>query len=79
MRANECPISTWACAYVADGGHLEVLKYFAKKSTPWDKHTANRAAANGHLHILEYLVERKYDKYNEWACQFAAWNGHLDC
>ena len=23
------------------------------------------AALNGHLHILEYLVERKFDKYNE--------------
>ena len=27
--------------------------------------TASWAAENGHLHILEYLVERKYDKYNE--------------
>ena len=34
---------------------------------------------NGHLHILEYLVERKYDKYNELACWYAAENGHLDC
>jgi ankyrin repeat protein len=37
------------------------------------------AAENGHLHILEYLVERKYDKYNEDACEYAAENGHLDC
>ena len=27
--------------------------------------TASWAAGNGHLHILEYLVERKYDKYHE--------------
>ena len=37
------------------------------------------AAENGHLHILEYLVERKYDKYDELACELAARNGHLDC
>ena len=27
---------------------------------------------NGHLHILEYLVERKYDHYSVYACAFAA-------
>ena len=31
------------------------------------------------FHILEYLFERKYDKYCEYACQWAAMNGHLDC
>ena len=41
--------------------------------------TATWAAENGHLHILEYLVERKYDKYHEGACQLAANNDHLDC
>ena len=38
-----------------------------------------RAASNGHLHILEYLVEREYDNYDEMACERAAKNGHLDC
>ena len=37
------------------------------------------AAGNGHLHILEYLVERKFDEYDEDACAYAAENGHLDC
>ena len=37
------------------------------------------AALNGHLHILEYLVERKFDKYSELACTRAAMRGHLDC
>ena len=41
--------------------------------------TASWAAENGHLHILEYLVERKYDKYSEVACANAAKFGHLDC
>jgi hypothetical protein len=37
------------------------------------------AAGKGHLHILEYLVERKFDQYNEFSCSNAANNGHLDC
>ncbi len=37
------------------------------------------AAKNGHLHILEYLVERKFDEYSELACEYAATHGHLDC
>jgi ankyrin repeat protein len=46
---------------------------------PWDSHTAEWAALNGHLHILEYLVERKYDQYSVLACEVAAQNGHFDC
>ena len=38
-----------------------------------------RAAQNGHLHILEYLVERKYDEFHELAYLYAAEKGHLDC
>ena len=50
-------------------GHLEILKYLREEvKAPWDKYTASSAAFNGHLHILEYLVERKYDEYNERAC-----------
>ena len=34
---------------------------------------------SGHLHILEYLVERKFEKYDACACMLAARNGHLEC
>jgi len=78
--ANECYISTWACARAAESGHLECLKYLREEvKAPWDFRTAALAARNGHLHILEYLVERKYDKYNVFECWEAAENGHLDC
>ena len=78
--ANGCHIDGRACAWAADGGHLEVLKYLREEAkAPWDSATANVSAANGHLHILEYLVERKFDKYNEWACTQAAMFGYLDC
>ena len=53
-----------ACARAASGGHLECLKYLHEEvKAPWDSYTASWAAVNGHLHILEYLVERKYDEY----------------
>ena len=78
--ANECPIDEVACAWAADGGHLEVLKYLREEvKAPWGWLTASWAAKNGHLHILEYLVERKYDKYSVHACAYAALEGHLDC
>ena len=78
--ANECAISTLACAKAAGDGHLEVLKYLREEAkAPWDSHTAEWAAQKGHLHILEYLVERKYDQYSVLACEVAAKNGHLDC
>jgi len=78
--ANKCPINDRACAWAADGGHLEILKYLREKvKAPWNCISANWAAENGHLHILEYLVEREFDEYSEWACSNAAENGHLDC
>ena len=34
--ANECPIDENACAYAADGGELEVLKYLREEvKAPW--------------------------------------------
>ena len=78
--ANEWPIEENACAWAADGGHLECLKYLSEEvEEPWDSLTAEWAAESGHLHILEYLVERKYDQFDRSACMCAATNGHLDC
>ena len=77
--ANDCPIDGRACAYAAENGHLEVLKYLREEvKAPWDWATAAWAAHNGHLHILEYLVERKYDQF-EYACEDAAAFGHFHC
>ena len=78
--ANECPIDGRACAWAAEYGHLECLKYLREEGkAPWDSSTAHWAALNGHLHMLEYLVERKYDKYDEDACYYAAKYVQLDC
>ena len=40
--ANECPIDEDACAYAAENGHLEVLKYLREEAkAPWDSMTAS--------------------------------------
>ena len=55
-------------------------KYLREEAkVPCDATTAYRAASNGHLHILEYLVERKYDQFDVDACRGAAMEGQLDC
>ena len=79
--ANECPVDESACGIAAQFGHLECLKYLHEEAkVPWDEYTAVWAAGKGQLHILEYLVERKYDKYDTLACERAASHGpHLDC
>ncbi|CAL6335712.1 unnamed protein product [Bathycoccus prasinos] len=59
---------------------IQVLKYLREEvKAPWEVWTAPWAARNGHLHILEYLVERKYDQFCEFACTYAAESGQLDC
>jgi len=79
--ANECPMNEDACASAAWGGDLECLKYLREEvKAPWNWNTAEWAAKNGHLHILEYLVERKYEfQYVRRACCHAARYGHLEC
>ena len=56
---------------------FEVLKYLCEEVESALPGTG--AAQNGHLHILEYLVERKYDQFVEDACWCAAKYGQLDC
>ena len=51
---------------------------YTKKQSALGFGTAAWAARNGHLHILEYLVKRKFDNYNEDACACAASGGHLE-
>ena len=67
--AKKCPIDAWACASAARKVISRCLKYLREEAkAPWNWYTATWAAENGHLHILEYLVERKYDEYDECAC-----------
>jgi hypothetical protein len=77
--ANECPVDELACASAAE--KRSVSRYsntYAKKlKEPCDATTACRAASNGHLHILEYLVERKYDQFVVDACRGGSHGGPI--
>ena len=78
--ANKCPIDedgVCICCQKRSSRGTQILT--RRRQSALGFGTASWAALNGHLHILEYLVERKYDKYDEWACAYAAENGHLDC
>ena len=77
--ANECPINEWACALAAKTVISSTQILTRRSQSALGFLTATWAAQNGHLHILEYLVERKFDKYDEFACERAAEFGHLDC
>jgi hypothetical protein len=84
--ANECPGVDSCCAGAAHGGQLECLKYLHEVvQAPWDDdgQTALNAVDSHSLHILEYLVDRKYE-FNDanacsLACSLAAQYGDLDC
>ena len=70
--ANECPIDEGACAEAAETVISRYSNTYAKKRKRLGIGHCQLAASNGHLHILEYLVERKYDQYSELACEDAA-------
>ena len=44
-----------ACAYAAQGGHLEALEWARRNGCPWDEHTCLVAAEGGHLLSLIHI------------------------
>jgi len=77
--ANHCPMDEFACACAAISGHLECIKYLHEEvKAPWDWQTELHAAAYGQLHMLEYLVECKFEFTGD-GCVNAAEYGQLDC
>ena len=61
--ANECPIDESACACAAITVISRYSNTYAKKRKRLGIGNCLLGGLNGHLHILEYLVERKYDQY----------------
>ena len=77
--ANECPIDAMRVQMLPKRSSRGASNTYAKKSKRLGiGSTASWAAENGHLHILEYLVERKYDNITNVRV-VCGQNGHLDC
>ena len=66
--ANECPIDEWRVQMLPKRSSRVPQILTRRSESALGLETAAWAAENGHLHILEYLVERKYDKYSECVC-----------
>ena len=42
------------CAFAAEGGHLEVLRWARAHDCPWDANTCRGDAQGGHLEVLKW-------------------------
>ena len=65
------------CCLVAKTNKLELLKWI-REEKKWDDRTINTAANQGNLEMVKYCVANECP-IDEWACKFAAQNGHLEC
>jgi hypothetical protein len=67
------------CLQVAETNKLELLKWAREeKKCEWNVGTINMAADQGNLEMVKYCVANKCP-IDEFACAFAAGNGHLEC
>ena len=62
--ANQCPIDADACAFAAEFGHLELLKYLREEvKAPWDVITLMRAqwSLNPALRVPDVIVSEQLE------------------
>ena len=70
---------TCFCMKVAETNKLELLKWAREeKECRWDRGTICAAANHGNMEMVKYCVAKKCP-IDEFACAFAAGNGHLEC
>ena len=61
---NQCPIDSDACAFAAEFGHLELLKYLREEvKAPWDRITLMRAdlSLNPALRVPDVIVSEQLE------------------
>jgi len=88
---NGCPLECAdICETLAEGGHLEVLRWAREQGCPWDEWTCARAAEGGHLEVLKWAREHHcpwtedleddgpVDEGPVDCCALAARGGHLE-
>jgi uncharacterized protein YabN with tetrapyrrole methylase and pyrophosphatase domain len=50
-------LDSLTCAFAAENGHLEVLKWARENGCPWNKDTCMNATREGHLEVLKWARE----------------------
>ena len=82
-RINRCGrdqggTKPYFCWQVAETNKLELLKWMREeKKCEWNEWTIIVAARQGNLEMVKYCVANKCP-INEFACEYAAENGHLE-
>jgi len=67
------------CSQVALTNKLELLKWAREeKKCKWDEETICVAAGQGNLEMVKYCIANECP-IDEYACEYAAENGHLEC
>lgn len=59
-------------------GNLEMLKFLLEHNCDWNELITIEASSNGHRHIVEWCIENKKCKMDEYACAEAAENNQLE-
>ena len=66
-----------ACAFAAEGGHLETLQWLRRQGCPWDEDTCGCAALHGCLECLQWARENGCPWNENTMCDDAAEHGRL--
>ena len=75
---NKLKYSYITSSNAAMNGNLEMLKFLLKHNCDWNELLIIEASSNGHRHIVEWCIENKKCKMDEYACAEAAQNNHLE-
>ena len=75
-RARPLGTSGPRCAYAAQGGHLDVLRWEREHECPWNEGTCVRAGGGGHLDVLRSAREQGCTWDKELCLAAASSKGH---
>lgn len=76
-RFDQCTCGRNICAYAANRGQLDILKWAHSNSIYWDSHTCMEAARNGHFDILKWARSNGCP-WNPWTLAEAIQNDYRE-
>ena len=66
----------WILYYLAQGGHIHVLKWAREHGCAWDESTFSAAAKSGNIKLLQWLYDQNCPRSDSWTFWAAAKYGH---